>query len=246
MTATITCKQCGATNRLGVLFCAQCGAKLDLTEKNVQKSVKKERKREAREAGSSVTILVRWLRWAVFALVLGGLVALFVPAGGAGELGERVDAERLDQKIDMLRAAILDMRAQQLVVFEREINAYLAEGVAGAVRPEGGLGFALEAIRVDLAEDGLTAWFQGRLGPLPLTYTVTGDGGAGPQGWAFVPRSVSIGHFPVPKFLRGRVEKQLALVFAGMVEERQVLKRIVLWDPREDEVRVGTGGRAAP
>ena len=245
MSATIACKQCGATNRLGVLFCTQCGAKLDLTEKNVQRSVKKERKREHREDRGMVGMVSQWIRWLVFAIVLGSMIALVMPAGQIGEMGETQDAERLSQKIEMLRIAILDAQAQQLLVFEKEVNAYLQQAVQGQRAP-GGFSYQLKEIRVDLEPDQIKVGFGGNLGPLPLTCTVKGTGQTGPQGWRFVPASVSIGHLPLPKVFRARVQKQLAGVFGGMVEEQQILKRLTLWDPQVDQVRIGTGGRVEP
>lgn len=242
MTAIITCKACGATNRLGVLFCSQCGAKLDLSEANVNRSMKKERRREKSQSSGGLGVVVRILRWTVFVVVLAALIGLFIPAGQVGMVGDPVDAQRLDQKQELLRIAILDRRAQSVLVFEREINAYLAEGVRQAGAAGGGLTYRLDEVRVDLAEEGITVWFGGGLGPLPLTYTVRGTASAGAQGWRFDPSSISIGRIPVPAVFRSRVEKQLAGVFSGMSEERQLLKRIVVWETQDDQAKVGTGG----
>ena len=83
----INCPQCGADNMVGAIFCRTCGAKLDLDAMRPE-SFQEQGETTVKKVGKTV---LRICTLAIFFVLLGFLVALFLPTKGtiSGDLDKK-------------------------------------------------------------------------------------------------------------------------------------------------------------
>ena len=226
MSVVVHCQKCGAENRLGQLFCRECGTKLDLS--NLKPGNTSSGKR--RSAGSLTARVVRLVISLTLLVVLG---LLCWPAKPHGDAPSENGAAIVQQKMSALRGAILRRNEASEIFIEADINAHLN---ARLIQEKRG-GFHLEAreVRVDLKPDHVQVWLKSNLGPLPLTYTAIFNVLPGQGGQVnFKAGRVHIGRMQMPGPLRERILGQFAGLFASLQDEIVLLKRM-------SEIRVADG-----
>ncbi|HMP73600.1 MAG TPA: zinc ribbon domain-containing protein [Kiritimatiellia bacterium] len=236
MSPIVVCKQCGAENPLGRLFCGSCGAKLEMNEGSVR----------AGSGGSDRGVAGpgRLIRGVLFVCLLALLAALLIPTGAPGVAGGEQDAMALRQKLAGLRTAAVRGEFRQAQISEAEINGYLGAVLANQPGGPGGLSVQAQEVRVALEGEKVRVWLKGRLGPASLTYEVIGTGAIVPGGgFVFTPRAARLGQLPAPGPLQGRVVGQVAAFFSGMSQEQALLARLSRWEPDEQSVVVAVGSQ---
>jgi hypothetical protein len=220
MSSTVTCGKCGAENRLGTLFCRQCGSRLDLSNLNASSM-------NAKPSGGGR--FSRYVRIAIFLLLLASLGLLCWPVAPAGDAPAPDGAATLANKVRALRGAM--QRGNEVVeeITEAEINAQLR---ARLIKPEASADdekfkLVLRSVRLDVHPEGTQVWLGNSLGPLRITYVTTTQATRGADGrHAFSAGRVSIGHLPMPGPLRDRALKQMIAVFSVLNEELAVLNGV--------------------
>lgn len=216
MTVLVTCDQCGAENRLGNLFCRECGSRLDLSKV----------KAPGRGGAGWGGVASRVIRLAVSLLLLVLLGLLCWPGAPGGDAPAA--ASLIPKKISALRNAA--QRGNEVIeeISEAEINAHLN---ARLVTPDTGKVSAyqlkLREVRVDIKPEAVRVWLKNELGPLPVTYTaVTRMQRAADGRLTFSAGSVKIGHLPMAGLLRDRALRQMIAVFSRLPEELAFLNNI--------------------
>ncbi|MGA1530241.1 MAG: zinc ribbon domain-containing protein [Kiritimatiellia bacterium] len=220
MSTKVTCGKCGAENRLGMLFCQSCGARLDLSNLNATTISK------SSSGGGPIARLVRIV---IFLALLAGLGLLCWPVAPAGDAPSADGAATLMNKVRALRGAV--QRGNEVVeeVSEAEINARLKSRL---IKQEAGIDedkfkLVLRSVRLDVHPEGTQVWLGNSLGPLRITYVTTAQAVRGTDGrHAFSAGSVKIGHLPMPGPLRDRALKQIIAVFSVLNEELAVLNGV--------------------
>lgn len=205
----IWCQQCGEMNRLPVVHCKKCGAKLDFeaAEKRMLQA----------GAPTAADRLRNVLRLAV-ALGLAAIVLLAIwPGRMTRTVGDDLDARRYRMKGELLIAALNnDMPASQ-VITEAEINAHFRELVAA--QPAAGKGARLEDIGVRLIGGRAEAFVSVGRGP----FTLTSHFVARPKGNRLVVTGARAGHLPLPGVL-GRL---YGAVRSGLLRQLRNESRIL-------------------
>jgi hypothetical protein len=219
MSVTIKCSKCGAENRLGQLFCRECGDKLDLSQA----------KHAGRGSGggrgvSSVALVVRLVIFVALLTVLG-LLCWGVPSPGAAP--SENGATAVKAKLVALRGAVL--RKNDVVEFfdEADVNAYLNASLTGAPAAGGFLKTALKELALDIRPGEVTVWMKSLLGPLPLTYVTDVKVSRDAAGRVdYDAGTVRIGRLPMPGFLKDRMLGQFIRVFSALQEEQALINRL--------------------
>ena len=204
------CSQCGEMNRLPVVHCKKCGARLDF--ESAEHKMKLAGEPDPREQ----------LRLAIklgvaFVLLLVVLLMLW-PAQMLRTVGDEMDAKRYRLKGELLVEALNRNLPASQVIEEKEINAHLREIVAAQPAQSG---FAARL------EDAGARFFPGRAEAFvaiargPLTFSATFY--VRPQGAKLVVTGAKAGHLPLPGFLG----KLYALTQSGLFRQFKNESRIV-------------------
>ena len=217
----LKCSNCGHSNTITQMFCASCGSKLDMS--SIKSGSIKRQRSGGGSFGGSVTALVR-------IAIIAVLVLLLWPVSPDGDRGGRQLALSMNHKLESLRAALAGGGQQAVVVEEAEANAYLdsltrsEEGTSGQL--------PVREANLDFTSYRVTATVVAALGPLPLSYQVTGVPSTD-DGFSFRVTGARIGHMPLPGPAANLVLGKIARVFSGLEHERDVvehLDRIALGD----------------
>lgn len=230
----IPCSECGLKNRLGLLFCSRCGAKLDLS---------KRRSGSASSGLSGAGSIFRMVIALAFLIVLGLLCWPAAPDGDAPAAG---GAQAILAKSRALRGAVT--RGNEIVeqFDEAQINHYLSAKLASAEKPEG-LKLHLREIRAQITPGNAGVWMKSELFSLPITYAVPVRIARRPDGsHTFSPGTVRIGHLPLPGPLNTRALDQIAAVFARMNEEREFMNMFPEVELLDGIIEVSTAATATP
>lgn len=228
MTATITCRRCGYHNESGHVFCSRCGYRIQLSADVPVDYSWYPKPSVAARVGSV-------LRMLVMLAVLAGLGLLLWPVKPVGAVGSEEDAQRLEQKLQVLRAAAGAGRRAAQIVTEAEVNACMARAVAGqgeGIRSP--VGLRIRGVRMGFTPGHLTVVVLANWGVLPLSYELDCAPEAGPGGFRANVRLARWGHLPLPGPAATWMAERVGRVFAGMAEERALLARL-------DRFEVGTG-----
>lgn len=217
MAVQVICDQCGTDNRLGTLFCRECGTRLDLTKVKGPGS---------RSAGNPASWLARIIRLVITLSLLVTLGLLCWPAEPGGDAPAAAGNTVLPRKVNALRHAAQRGNAVTEEISEAEINGYLN---ARLVKAGAGTGWQLRLreVRVDIKPEGIRVWMRSDLGPLPVTYTaITRMERAADRRHAFFADQVMIGHLPMVGPLRDRTLNQMIGVFSVLGEELRFLNDV--------------------
>lgn len=234
MAITIKCPQCGFENQLGRIFCHHCGSKLEFSEGSFQPESKGLSKRQ---------LTARLVRLGFTLGLLAALVLIFLPVAPAGQTGSRQDATLLDQKIRVLRRAVLDGRAVREVVKEAEVNAYLedARSRAGQNVSAGPIKLNLAKVNMALTAGQVDLVVHSTLGPLTISFEVKGRPTREQGRFKFQATGGRIGHLPLPGPAAGWLGGRLSFVFSKMDRERKLLDDAKQVDVEDGQAVIRTG-----
>lgn len=235
MSVTVKCQKCGAENRLGQLFCRECGTKLDLSKLTPQDVSRQQ------DSIGFAGWLARIFRYAISLSLVAILGLLCWSAPVTGDASSADGAQIIRAKFTALRGAVLSRKDLQETFNEADLNAYLNAVLTGGTKSPGGLKMVLEEIRLDIHPSRTPVWMKASLGPLPVTYStdVTVSRNAGGH-FTFTAGIVRIGRLPVPGPIRTRVLRQMSSTFQNLQEESTLFSRLTNVEVGEGEIKVAT------
>jgi hypothetical protein len=233
MAFDVICGACGNKNPIGRIFCVHCGAKLDLDRS----------RKAARSSGGLIRALNRGIRFLVAAALLIAIIMALRPAVPTGSDGTLQDAQRLRQKLGLLKGAALDGRAISQNLSELEINGYLAELVTQVQQAESDR-YRLRRINMAMGSGRIVVLLATSIGPMALTYELTGTPSRGAdRRFAFALHRVRLGHLPMPGAMGNWLAGRAYSVFSRMEDERDLLDRMDAIEVGQGELAVRTRGQ---
>ncbi len=237
MKKQLECKQCGHDNELKSVFCRDCGAKLD------HSNIKISKVKDDDGTPGPLKKLFRLVQFLVLLVIIAGAVVILWPVQPVGEVGDAAQAEEFSESIKRLYDACENGIRLEAIVNERAINAHLAETVKRH-QAEGGGGPALDNINVMIDKGlGVRVVTKVKLGPVPLTYTITGVPIAGQGPFRMDIREAKLGILPIPPAAQDAlVVSKMKRIFEGLEPERFVLDRLEKIEAARAKVRVTTKG----
>lgn len=182
------CAACGTENRLPRVYCASCGARLEVGAAEPEEAARERRKRARRRK------MHRRARSVALAAMAVLLALLLWPRTADVEEGTRAEAAAAGGKLGQLLAAAHEGRRWNAVFTEAEANAWLRESVrAGSpARPV--------RVKIQWRKGGAVLTLERQLfGILSLTQTHTVR--IPPYEPRFEAEGMSVGHLPVPEFV---------------------------------------------
>jgi hypothetical protein len=235
MSVTVTCQKCGAENRLGQLFCRECGAKLDLSKLTPEGVARKS------SAVGFAGMMSRLIRIVISLALVTILGMLCWSAPATGDAPSSNGANIIRGKISALRGAVLARVDARETLIESDINAYLNAVLTGGEKAPGGLKMRLEEIRLDIHPSQTAVLLKASLGPLPITYLTDVTINRDQNGrFSFTPGVVRIGHLSVPGPIRKKVITQMSYTFQNLQEEFTLLNRLAGVELSEGKVNVSS------
>ncbi|HEY8239925.1 MAG TPA: hypothetical protein VIH35_00680, partial [Kiritimatiellia bacterium] len=182
----------------------------------------------------------------IIALLLVGFIVLLVkPVKPLGAEGGLQEAQRLNQKIRLVRAAVLDGKAIGQNVSEAEANGYLAEVVkrTNESLPSGKKQLLMvRKVNLQFAGQKITVVVLAQMGPLTVSYSMTGQPAR--QGGQFIllPERTRVGLVPVPAAAGPWVTGRISYVFSKLNNERALLDQVSKMEVRDGAVVVAFQG----
>lgn len=208
----IRCQQCGELNRLPVVHCKKCGAKIDFEAAE---------KRILRGSEPAAAERLRTSLKIVLALVLLGIVLLAIwPGRMTRTTGIEIDVRRYRMKGELLINALNNDLPASQVFTEAELNAYCRELVAN--QPTAGKGTRLEDIGVRFIGGRAEAFVSVQRGPFTLTAQIM----AKPKGSRLVVTGARAGHLPLPGFLGRLYATTQARLLRQLKNESRILRHL--------------------
>lgn len=211
MSQEVRCPKCKVENRAGAIFCKGCGAKLGAAQISMRNAP------SGGVGGRGLYLIVRVVILLALLTVLG-LVLWPIPP--SGQVGGEHEIETLSAKIGQAKHAIEYRQGVNLQISDAEINAALAEGLR---QTEQTGRRKLVAVRMAFAPGRIRVGADTRIGPVRLTYDVTGVPGTINGAFAFKPKQARFGHLPIPAPAVPLVANRLAQVFSRMEDEKSIL-----------------------
>jgi hypothetical protein len=207
------CGKCGEMNRLPVVHCKRCGAKLDFEKaekemRNIGKPTIWDR------IGGAVKLGV--------AMALAAVLLLAVwPNVYTCDVGEPVDARRYLLKTELLVEALNRGLPASQVLLEKEINARMRQ-ILEAQPPRQGFTTVLEDVGVQIGADRAEAFIAMGKGPLTLTsrFYVEVDGGE------LSVVGAELGHLPLPGVLGRLYAKTQEGLLRQFRNESRILRNL--------------------
>jgi len=208
------CSKCGEMNRLPVVHCKKCGAKLDFDTAEKQMMA----------AGGPT--LKEQFRTGVRLAVAGVLVLIILLMIWPGQMtrtfGDEMDAKRYRMKGEILIDALNRGMPASQVIEEKEINAHFREVVATQPAPKGGLSPVVEDVGARFFAGRAEAFVAVRRGP----FTFTGHFFAKPKGSKLVVTGAKAGHLPLPGILGRLYAGTTSGVFRQLKNESRILRNL--------------------
>ena len=208
------CTKCGEMNRLPVVHCKKCGARLDF-------ETAEQHMKDA--GGPSVEQQIRVAAKLALAFVLLLIVLLMIwPAKMARTTGDEMDAKRYRMKGELLVEALNRGMPASQVIEEKEINAHLGEMLAAQPAARGGFSAKLEDIGA--------RFFPGRaevfvaIGRGPFTFTATFY--AKPKGSRLVVTGAKAGHLPLPSIWGKLYASTQTGLFRQLKNESRIVRNL--------------------
>ena len=208
------CTKCGEMNRLPVVHCKRCGARLDFeTAEQHMKAA----------SGPTVEQQIRMAAKLAVAFVLLLIVLLMIwPAKMTRTTGDEMDAKRYRMKGELLVEALNRGLPASQVIEEKEINAHLQEMLAAQPAARGGLSAHLDDIGA--------RFFPGRaevfvaIGRGPFTFTATFY--AKPKGSKLAVTGAKAGHLPLPSLLGKLYASTQSGLFRQLKNESRIVRNL--------------------
>jgi hypothetical protein len=233
MTNTIPCARCGHQNVLGRIFCTNCGQKLDFEALD----------RKTMRAGPAPA--ARFIRIGIVLALVGAIVMVLKPAATTGAAGGLQEAQRLNQKIRLVRGAVLDGKRITQEVSETELNGYLAEVIKRSnenLPKDKKQPVLLRAINVRVEKDGITVVLLAQAGPITVSYSTSGKPAKRDGKFVLSSDGAKVGLMPVPGAVGSWVAKQASYVFSKLANERALLDQVSNMELRDGSMVVAFGG----
>ena len=228
-TTTIACVRCGHQNVLGRIFCTNCGQKLDFRALD----------RTPRGRPGAGSPVARFVRIAVVLAIVGAIVMVLKPASPLGASGGLQEAQRLNQKIRVVRAALLDGKTATQEISEPELNGYLAEVIKRTnenLPKDKKQPVLLKAINVHFTPDHVVIVMLAQAGPLTLSYSIAGKPAKQDRKFVLTTEGSRFGLMPVPKAANGWVSGRISYVLGRLGNERALLDQVSKMELREGSV----------
>ncbi|MGD9783018.1 MAG: hypothetical protein AB7V14_12845 [Kiritimatiellia bacterium] len=207
------CTQCGEMNRLPVVHCKKCGARLDFEAA--------EAKMKTAGEPTAKELAVRGAKAGVGVALLLVILLILWPGKMARTVGDEMDAKRYRMKGELLLESLNRGLPAQQTIEEKDVNAHLRELVA-AQPPRRGMSGRLE--------DAGARFFPGRaevfvaVGRGPLTLTAHFRARA--DGDRLVVTGAKAGHLPLPGILGRLYASTQAGLFRQMKNESRILRHL--------------------
>ena len=215
---TIQCAKCGHQNVLGRIFCTNCGQKLDFDQVDAK---------PRRQTQGMTTAKI--IRLAVTFIVIAVLVLILKPAKPLGTPGTLQDAQRMNQKLRTIKAAILDNKGGTHELQEQEINGYLTEilkRMAESATKGDKTPVKMRQINVHFTPAQIHVVMLAELGPVKLSYSVAGQPARKDRHLKIKPDRVSLGSLPVPAAAGDWIAGRMASVFSKLGNEKALLDQV--------------------
>jgi hypothetical protein len=215
---TIQCGKCGHQNVLGRIFCTNCGQKLDFDQVDA--------KPRRQMQGMSPAKLMRIV---ITVVVIAILIMILKPAKPLGAPGTLQDAQRMNQKLRTIKAAILDNKGGSHELQEKEINGYLTEilkrmsdsATKGDKNP-----VKLRQINVHFTPQLIHVLMVTEIGPMKLSYSVAGQPARKDRQFKIKPERVRLGSVPIPAVAGDWIAGRMASVFSKLGNEKSLLDQV--------------------
>lgn len=232
----VECVHCGHENEMSRLFCAKCGARIELSKATVRSS------RGDVPRGESCLKVV--LQLVVYFALASAIAVLLWPVRPLGERGSAQDARRLAETIALLSRSIDAGQATMQVVSEQEVNAYLARVLAdtgGAAKP-GRWRLGVSEINVSIERSGVTVVVLANWWVVGLSYEIVGMPRVEEGRFHFRVARARWGHLPLPGAAAGWMGRRIGGLFARMGREQSVLDQLSRIDLGDRRARLVTAG----
>lgn len=208
------CTKCGEMNRLPVVHCKRCGAKLDFETAE---------KHMVAASGPTVQQQIRLaVRLAVAGLLLLAIGLIIWPARMTRSFGDEMDAKRYRMKGEILIAALNRSEPASQVIVEKELNAHFREVVAAQPAARGGLSPRVEEVGARFFPGRAEVIIAVRRGP----FKFTGVFYAKPKGSELVVTGAKAGHLPLPGILGRLYAAVTGGVFRELKNESRILRHL--------------------
>ena len=218
MSNQVVCTKCGHGNMIGHMFCAKCGAKLDLkrmSAHNLQKG--------GRFSFPSLVLAGR-LIIALAVVIL--VVAVILPTEPQGARGIDPDVLKYKEKRAELDRSLLENLDASKEFSEGEINAFLAGVLRSEATNQASVAFwQMRSAEYSVAflPGAITVHWAATLGPLTVTYEVTGEPQVGQGLFTLKVQSGRWGHLSLPSAAARWMGTRLAVCFNRWQKERTIL-----------------------
>ena len=208
------CTQCGEMNRLPVVHCKTCGARLDFetAEKQMIESAQptlQDRIRNGCKLGLALAFLL-------------AILLMIWPGRMTRTYGEEIDAKRYRMKGELLIEALNRGLPASQVIEEKEINAHFREIVAAQPAARGGLASRVVDVGARFYPGRAEVFIAVKRGP----FTFTGHFRARPQGAKLVVTGARAGHLPLPGLLGRAYAATTSGVFRQLKNESRILRNL--------------------
>ncbi len=208
------CTKCGEMNRLPVVHCKKCGARLDF-------ETAEQHMKDA--SGPTVEQQIRMAARLAAAFVLLLIVLLMIwPARMTRTTGDEMDAKRYRMKGELLVEALNRGLPASQVIEEKEINAHLSEMLAAQPAARGGLSAHLDDVGARFFPGRAEVFVAIGRGP----FTFTGTFYAKPKGSKLVVTGAKAGHLPLPGFLGKLYASTQSGLFRQMKNESRIVRNL--------------------
>lgn len=208
------CTKCGEMNRLPVVHCKKCGARLDFetAEQHMKDASGPSAQQQLRMA----------VRLAVAFVLLLIILLMIWPAKMTRTFGDEMDAKRYRMKGELLVEALNRGMPASQVIEEKEINAHLREVLAAQPAARGGFSAHLEDIGARFFERRAEVFVAIGRGPL----TFTGTFYAKPKGSKLVLTGAKAGHLPLPSILGKLYAGTQSGLFRQLKNESRIVRNL--------------------
>lgn len=221
----IKCSKCGFENKLGHLYCVQCRKKLDYNQVPEKDLV------DVRPASGRAMKIVVLLFLAMVVLTIG--LALW-PERAQVQMGTKDDFNQARRKIALIERGV---SSAPQVFTEKEINVCLAFILQGVKKSEGSLWIPqVQSVAATVRPNAVIIAVNGswgpvalgsvNLGPLPMSYQVSGMPGKDAGVFSFMIQSGKFGHLPLPGPAGRLLVAPLLSVFQGLYKEQAFLNKL--------------------
>lgn len=218
------CDKCGNDNPLGRMFCVQCGAKLKLDKPPMPSPVE-----QAKLTGMG--FIFKLIRLVILAILLGLLGMLAWPLPLEGQMGDSQDAMTFYRDLVRVDHAVKKRESVDAVIQEGELNAYLDEVVRKqSAETTSPLQVKVSNARIQIQPDHVVVLLRAHLGPLPLSYEITGTPVFLAGRFKLNVTAARFGHLPMPALARPWLAGRIGTFFQRLERERNVLNNLDRWE----------------